>query len=93
MIASVTPDSFASKIGLKAGDRIIRINDRQVTNDRTYDESLWTAVRFLDGYVDLVILDGNTGRTHHRTGYLNSGSDLRFPQSAPEFHTRDSALL
>lgn len=92
VVNSVNPKTFAARIGLERGDVIVRINDRQINSERVYDESLWTAVRFLDGYVDLVILDGRTGRTTHRTGYLNSGSGPVFPRPAPHLNSRPGTV-
>lgn len=91
VVDSVNHGTVAARLGLERGDMIVRINDRQINNDRGYQEALWSAARYLDGYVDLVVVDVRSGRTTHRTGYLRTGSGPIVPRAASYLYTRIGA--
>lgn len=85
VVDSVNRGTTASRMGLEPGDVIVRINNRQINSDRSYQESLWHAVRFQNGFVDAVVVDVRTGRTVHRTGHLYTGASHSQPRFAPQF--------
>ena len=87
VVDSVNRGTTASRMGLERGDVIVRINNRQINSDRSYQESLWNAVRFQNGHVDALVVDVRTGRTVHRTGRLFTGASSSQPRFAPQFNT------
>jgi len=87
VVDSVNPGSTADRMGLERGDKIVEINNRQINSDRSYDESLWTAVRFQHGHVTLKVVDVRTGRTTQRTGHLRTAYEPSQPRFAPRFNT------
>lgn len=86
-VDSVNPGTTAARMGLERGDLIVEINNRQVNSDRSYHESLWSAVRFQQGFVDVTVLDVRSGRIAHRTGHLHTGFQASQPRFAPHFNT------
>lgn len=87
VVDSVNPGSTADRMGLERGDRIVEINNRQINSDRSYNESLWNAVRFQHGRVTLKVVDVRTGRATQRTGHLYTSYEHSQPRFAPRFNT------
>ena len=92
VVDSVNPGSTADRMGLERGDKIVRINDRDINSDRSYQESLWSAVRFQNGFVKVTVVDVRSGRAtqrigHVRTGYEHTGHDHSQPRFAPHLNT------
>ena len=52
LVSSVTPDSAASKAGIKAGDVIISVNGRNVTNA----DELINTIEDVDGEATIVVM-------------------------------------
>lgn len=87
VVDSVNPGSTADRMGLERGDKIIEINNRQINSDRSYDESLRSAVRYQHGHITLKVVDVRTGRTTQRTGHLYTAHEHSQPRFAPRFNT------
>ncbi|MDB5336250.1 MAG: hypothetical protein JWN70_1869 [Planctomycetaceae bacterium] len=87
VVDSVNPGSTADRMGLERGDKIVRINDRQINSDRSYQESLWSAVRFQNGFVKVTVVDVRSGRMTDRTGHVHTGFEHSQPRFAPHFNT------
>lgn len=86
VVDSVNSGSTAAWMGLERGDMIVRINGRQINSDRSYQESLWSAVRFQNGKVTVTVVDVRTGRTAQRTGRIHSSFEHSQPRFAPHFN-------
>ena len=87
VVDSVNPGSTADRMGLERGDQIVRINDRDINSDRSYQESLWSAVRFQNGFVKVTVVDVRSGRATQRTGHVRTSHEHSQPRFAPRFNT------
>lgn len=91
VVDSVSYGTFASRVGLERGDVIVRINNRKINSDHSYNDAVMDAVRFQRGFVDLLVIDVRTGQFRHRSGFVgHSGPTL--PRSAPRFQASVNAF-
>lgn len=86
VIDSVSWNTFASRVGLERGDVIVRINNRQINSDHSYNDAVLDAVRFHGGFVDMHVVDVRTGMLRHRTGNITGGTGPILPRSVPHMH-------
>lgn len=88
VVDSVNYGTVANRMGLERGDVIVRINNRQINSDSSYQQALFQAHQTQGGFVDLVVIDVRTGMTRHRAGNLNGGfSGPSLPRYVPPTHT------
>ena len=87
VVDAVIPGSTADRMGLERGDKIVRINNRAINSERSYQESLWSAVRFQEGFVTVTVVDVRSGRATQRTGRILLGHGHPRPRFAPQFST------